>query len=261
MNNLETAFYKAITDLQSFLDRLVLVGGWVPYIYKTYVWKDIIVTPRFTTDVDFGIPNNCKTSGKSIYQILSELQYPERHLKMDRLFPVVPQIQVGNNVPAVPLEFLCDHSFNMKRVLKLVGPEIQVNSLHHFDVVLSEIQIIPIPVRNVSIALRIPSEPIFVFHKLITFQLRDTTAKAAKDLYYAYYMLRYSPHVNGVLGRIHTYHTKPEWNMVQKGLRKFFDAEDSAGPMMIEQEFGPDSLTTNLRKHIFDTFRQLASPS
>lgn len=257
MNNFEQALYKALTDLKSFLLQLVLVGGWVPHVYQKWVWKDIIVAPHFTTDVDFGVPSNCKATGQNIYQTLSGLHYPERHLRMDRLTPVVPQIKTGKDAPAIPLEFLCDQMQNIEAIKKFIGPEIQINALPHFDLLLSDLVTVPIQIRNNTLQLRIPSESIFILHKLITFQLRDTTSKAAKDLYYVYYMLRFSPHMQEIVQAMRGYHSKPEWKMVKAGLQKYFADEDSEGPILVEREFGTDSLINNLRRHILETFKQL----
>lgn len=257
MNELEAALYKAITDMRPYLSQLVLVGGWVPYVYKKFIWKNIIASPQHTTDVDFGIPSDCKASKKSVYDTLSQLRYPERHLQMDRLFPIVPQIQTGNAAPQVPLEFLCDSSHDLSKIKKLLGPQIQLNALQYFDVLLSDTLIVAIKMKNIMIDLRIPSESIFVFHKLITYQLREAPSKAAKDLYYAYYMLRYSPHANQILQNIQGYHSKAEWKMVKKGLQRYFNDAASAGVLMVEREFGPDPLIANLRQHILQTFQKI----
>ena len=32
---------KVINDLSDFMPYLVIVGGWVPYIYAKYVWKNV----------------------------------------------------------------------------------------------------------------------------------------------------------------------------------------------------------------------------
>lgn len=259
MNDLEAAFYKALRDLRPFLKQLILVGGWVPYVYQTCVWKNIIVTPQWTTDVDFGISKASRGSGQSVYHTLSKLKYPERHVRMDRLYPVIPQIQMKKRGPAIPLEFLCDRSLDMREATQLVGPQIHINALPYFDVVLSDTQTVPITTQKLSLKLRIPAEAIFIFHKLMTFQLRDTKDKAAKDLYYAYYMLRYSPNGGAVRTALRAYRSRPQWTMVRKGLRKFFGTVNSAGPWMVEHEFGPDSLIINLRQHILDTFRQVST--
>lgn len=257
MNELVLAFYKALRDLHPFLKQLVLVGGWVPYVYKTFVWNDIIAMPQFTTDVDFGIPQGCQRSDQSVYQTLSKLHYPERHLRMGRLYPVIPQIQLREKGPAIPIEFLCDVSLDMTEAIQLIGPQIQINALPYFDVVTSEISTIPIKTGSVPLKLKVPTESAFVFHKLITFQLRETPAKAAKDLYYAYYMLRYSPNIGRMLEDMQRHRLGPHWDLVCGGLRTAFASVDAPGPRMVEQEFGPDSLVSDLRQHILDTFLQL----
>ena len=47
--NLEKTLLKVIDDLAPFLDSLVLVGGWVPFLYRNYLWKEEIEKPVYTT--------------------------------------------------------------------------------------------------------------------------------------------------------------------------------------------------------------------
>jgi len=51
----EKLLVKVINDLADFLPYLVLVGGWVPYIYAKYVWKNVPNLTVTTTDIDFGV--------------------------------------------------------------------------------------------------------------------------------------------------------------------------------------------------------------
>jgi len=37
----EKLLIKVIDDLAAFLPYLVLVGGWVPYVYAKYIWKNV----------------------------------------------------------------------------------------------------------------------------------------------------------------------------------------------------------------------------
>lgn len=91
LEELEQLFFKVISDLEEFLPYLVIVGGWVPYLYVKYLWNNLSVYPVTTTDIDFGFSESDKVPSvkESIYSRLSRLQYRERHLKMDRLFPKI----------------------------------------------------------------------------------------------------------------------------------------------------------------------------
>ena len=42
----EKLLVKVIDDLADFLPYLVLVGGWVPYIYARYIWKNVLIEKR-----------------------------------------------------------------------------------------------------------------------------------------------------------------------------------------------------------------------
>lgn len=98
---------------------------------------------------------------------------------------------------------------------------------------------------------------IFIFHKLITFQKRKNIQKIAKDVYYAYYMLRFSPNIQTILSDFKKYHNLPEWQLVAKGLSEHFSEPYSKGVLLVEREFGADSVVPDLRQHIFGTFEQL----
>ena len=67
----EKLLIKVLDDLADFLPYLVLVGGWVPFIYAKHIWpyrgnggipgsaptqRHYIPAVLTTTDVDFGVP-------------------------------------------------------------------------------------------------------------------------------------------------------------------------------------------------------------
>lgn len=51
----EKLLLKVIDDLNDFLPYLVLVGGWVPYVYAKYIWRDVPNVAVTTSDIDFGV--------------------------------------------------------------------------------------------------------------------------------------------------------------------------------------------------------------
>lgn len=108
MNKPADILFKTLSDLKDFLPNLVLVGGWVPYVYALYVWKGVAALPHYTTDVDMGIRPHPKKMPGTIYERLAKLRYPEKHVQMDRLFPIIPLIETQKGVVPAPLEFLCD---------------------------------------------------------------------------------------------------------------------------------------------------------
>lgn len=95
LKDLEQLFFKVIHDMEEYLPYLVLVGGWLPYLYAKYLWKNLSVYPVTTTDIDFGVLESDRAPlvSETIYSRFSRLQYRERHLKIGRLFPIVPMLE------------------------------------------------------------------------------------------------------------------------------------------------------------------------
>jgi len=89
-NAFENDFFGVLDDLYSYLPDLTLVGGWVPYLYAAYLWRDSQARPIFTSDVDWGLaPERVSNHKSTIFKTLSGLDYSERHLELGKLQPVV----------------------------------------------------------------------------------------------------------------------------------------------------------------------------
>ena len=105
MNNferLELLFFEVLEDLRNYLDDLTLVGGWLPYVYSRFLWNNLSVPPITTVDIDFGFNgSSTKKYSKTIFELLLSLDYKERHLQMDRMYPVVLYKQ-----GKIPIDFI-----------------------------------------------------------------------------------------------------------------------------------------------------------
>ena len=84
---IESVFFNVLEDIKDYLSDLTLVGGWMPYIYSNFLWKNFIRNPVTTADIDFGVDQFItRNYPKTIFETLSSLDYRERHLQMDRGF-------------------------------------------------------------------------------------------------------------------------------------------------------------------------------
>ena len=87
---IEAVFFRVLDDLEEYLVDLTLVGGWLSYVYPKFVCDNLNVNPVTTVDVDFGVSSGRpRVHKQTIFQILSSRDYTERHLSMDRMYPVV----------------------------------------------------------------------------------------------------------------------------------------------------------------------------
>jgi hypothetical protein len=253
-DKIESIFFNVLEDLKDYLSDLTLVGGWIPYIYSNFYWKNFIKNPVTTADIDFGVDQSItRNYPKTIFQTLSSLNYGERHLQMDRLFPVVL------NKEKIPVEFITYPSVNTNNIEKLVGKQIQINKIDKFEFLLRNR--IPIQVQtrktNKTYIINCPKPSAFLYHKGVVFIDRENKKKQAKDLYYMYFILRYAPDIDIIMEEISHYKKDEYFNNFIENLLSFFERITSPGILLIEQENGPDAYIDDLRQDIFERFNTL----
>ncbi|TRZ48761.1 hypothetical protein D4Q80_03180 [bacterium] len=250
----EKLLIKVIDDLADFLPYLVLVGGWVPYIYARYMWKDVPNMAVTTGDIDFGVGDHDFSGKDTVASRVLRLGYGERHVSMDRPYPFVPIVKDMVDGSKAEVEFITDPKVSRKVINKIVGQEIKINEIQHFSLLLGSVM----SVKMNGKSIQIPTESMFIFHKLLTFIDRENKAKLRKDLYYVYYMLRFSPTkaqlFDDVVGLIKK---RKEGKQVKDNLKEYFGSVDSKGPLFVEQENGPDDYIHDVRQDIFERFKGL----
>lgn len=255
VEKIESIFFKVLNDLKDYLEDLTLVGGWMPYVYSRFLWNNLVVKPITTADIDFGFGQaKTRVHPKTIFELLSPLDYTERHPKMDRLYPVV-LYKEGK----VPIDFITFPDIADSVIEKFVGSQININKIDKFDFLLKFR--IPINVKSkaqkTSYKIYCPKPSAFLYHKAATFIDRENEQKQAKDLHYVYFILRYASDIDVVFKEVAQYKKEGYFKNISKNLEKYFARVSSQGCLMVERENGPDEYVADLRRDIFDRFRRL----
>jgi hypothetical protein len=251
---IEAIFFSVLEDIHDYLPDLTLVGGWLPYIYTNFLWKTSVRNPVSTVDIDFGIDQSVtREYSKTIFETLSFLDYKERHLNMDRMFPVVLYKE------KIPVEFITYPSVDIKAIEKMLGRQIHINKIDKFDFLLKhQISInIQTKKKNKTYLINCPKPSTFLYNKGATFVDRENKEKQAKDLYYMYFILRYSPDIDLILQEISLYREEGYLMNVPDNINKFFERVSSQGCLLVEQENGPDEYISDVRQDIFNRFKRL----
>ena len=254
LEKIEAVFFNVLEDISDYLPDLTLVGGWMPYIYSNYLWKTTVRNSVTTVDIDFGVDQFItRDYSKTIFETLSSLDYKERHLKMDRMFPVV--LYKGK----IPVEFITYPAVDIKTIEKMLGQQIQINKIDKFDFLLKHRVSINIQAKKKKKAyfINCPKPSAFLYHKGATFIDRENKEKQAKDLYYMYFILRYAPDIDAILKEVSQYREKGYLTGVADNVNKFFERVSSQGCLLVEQENGPDEFIHDVRQDIFDRFKGL----
>jgi len=254
IKRLELLFFEVLQDLKDYLDDLTLVGGWLSYVYSKFLWHNLEAQAVTTVDIDFGFGGSkTKPHSKTIFEVLSSLNYKERHLRIGKMYPVVLYKQ-----GEIPIDFITSPKTKDKLVKELVGRQIVINKIDKFDFLLENR--IPIRVRTerkkTSYKVQCPKPSAFLYHKGATFIDREGEFKQGKDLYYMYFILRYTPNLDIVLSEVAEYKKKGHFIGISKNIKKYFERKTSQGCLMIEKENGPDEYLDDLRQDIFERFNE-----
>lgn len=251
----EDIFFRVLDDLNEYLSDLTLVGGWLSYVYARFLWNNLNVNPVTTVDVDFGISKNKpKIYQKTIFQILSNLDYTERHVNMDRMYPVI-LFKEGK----VRIDFISPLDISNDVVEQLVGVQMSVSRLGDFEFVLQHRMLLDLKdsKNKKSYSIFCPKPAAFVYHKSATFVEREDELKQAKDLSYIYFVLRYAPDVDAVLDEVQQFYKAGHLPQAENNLQKYFERKSSRGCLMVEKENGPDAFLEDIREDIFERFSAL----
>ncbi len=186
----ELLFFEVINDLREYLEDLVVVGGWLAFLYSRFLWRNVSVEPITTVDIDLGLGEKSnKKYLSNIYQVLSKLDYEQHHTSIGKMYPVV-----FYKKGIIPVEFIVDSSVNNKKLNNVLGIQVNVSKVEKFDFLLHNTILLKIrrgkPINTYFI--KCPKPSAFLYHKGATFADRDDKTKQAKDLYYMYFILRYT---------------------------------------------------------------------
>jgi hypothetical protein len=191
-----TAPEKALSDtlaaLGDSLKNLVLVGGWLPFIYAQYVWRMSAVDIPQTTDIDLGV----REAGIGRYPSTVFEKLQKAGLTAQRLHPnedTPLQFVYKRGKSAVRVEFLTsDHTSDDTRA-RFLGKDLAWSRLAAFDVILDGAQPQWLELGGRSFQVNIPPAARFFFHKALIFEARDNDYKKGKDLYTFWWGLRFAP--------------------------------------------------------------------
>lgn len=123
--------HKLLLALEPYLDTLVLVGGWVPYLYRHLPWAGRAQhAPLHTSDIDLALPSQLAGKEPSLSECLERggfgvvfsvgkhppvMYFQEERWGLDKLAPVYAELLV----PHIGRE--TDRSGKSRTVVELEG--------------------------------------------------------------------------------------------------------------------------------------------
>lgn len=105
--------------------------------------------------------------------------------------------------------------------------------------------------------LRCPTPAAFVCHKCATCTDRDDRQKMAKDLYYAYFVLRHAPDAAALGVEMAGYKTTAAHRKAVANIKEYFGREGAPGCALVSGEYGADPYIDDLAGDIRSRFNRL----
>lgn len=177
---------KAMQVLEPYLDEIVLVGGWVPLLYRRYGYMSSPHPLLRTIDIDIVVPGRVEDRGRpTIDQLLSRAGYePRVHPSDDAL------VKYELASPVTEIEFLTPEIGRPGRATRRVQQGLTAQALRYLQILLENTVKISIDDTvcgsDISLTVTVPSPGAFIYQKGLTLSpgSRRETYKLAKDLYY-----------------------------------------------------------------------------
>ncbi len=174
---------EVLTPIKTYLPDIVLVGGWVPllnnFYNSSYIYDGL---PVMTKDVDFVCPHSLPVKEKEVDDLLIKAGF-ESHLSGDNVPPVCKYIKKET----IEVEFLTPmRGSGFERNIN-VQKKLSAQSLRYLEILLDHTAVIEI--SETDIKVKTPELSAFIYQKGLSFPLRTSEMKKAKDLYYIYQIL------------------------------------------------------------------------
>jgi len=179
---------KAMEVLAPYLDEIVIVGGWVPFLYNRYGQMSSPHPLLRTMDIDVVVPRRVKERGRlTIDELLLRAGYEARIYGSD-----VPVVKYELASPVTEIEFITPEIGKPGKAVLTVQRGLTAQALRYVQILLENTKKIKISDTmygsDISLVVTVPLPGAFIYQKGLTLSpgSHRSSAKVDKDLYYIF---------------------------------------------------------------------------
>ena len=185
--------FKTLWILRDYLPEIVVGGGWTPFLYYRYLFKDTDRDPIFTRDIDLLVKPKVPVIGSLTIDQLLEKERFKAVFKSRDTPPVIHYEGEFEGEP-VEIEFLTDQVGSDSDLVKRVQPDLHAEALRFISIVIEntiELMISGKDLQGMSgqLSVKVPTPAAYIFHKGLIYRRRQDPRKGDKDLYYIFDLL------------------------------------------------------------------------
>ncbi len=192
-DRLARGLFKTLGVLREYLPEIVVGGGWAPFLYYRYLFRDCKREPIFTKNIDLMVRPKVPVIGhKTIDRALLEAGL-ETVFKSTDNPPLIHYEGLIDGVD-VEIEFLTELTGSETDLVKKVQPDLHAEALRYISLVVENVTVltiddIPEAEDTNPMFVRVPTPAAYIFHKGLIYQRRRDPRKMYKDLYYIFDIL------------------------------------------------------------------------
>ena len=192
-DRLARGLFKTLGVLREYLPEIVVGGGWAPFLYHRYIFRDRKREPIFTRDIDLMVRPTVPVIGdKSIDKILLDAGLENKFKSNDN--PPVIHYEGKIDGVDVEIEFLTDLTGSETDAVKKVQPDLHAEALRYISLMVENvtqliIEDIPEAEGMGPMLVKVPTPAAYIFHKGMIYRRRRDQRKKYKDLYYIFDIL------------------------------------------------------------------------
>lgn len=238
LKKLEEGFFNTLTVLKDVLPEMVVVGGWCPYLYALHLWKKPIPDIPTTTDIDLGVlETGDRRFEKTVYDRLRSAGYALKRLYTKEETPV--EFIYKKKALKLKVDFITSFETSDDTLNRFLGSELACNRIDAFELLLKQTLTIPLKVESETLTVKVPRPEIFFYHKVITFVMRSADFKRDKDLFYAYFILKFHPDKKELLRRLADLKKDDYFHAFQQNIKEYLSDFSSPGYLILRPFLRP----------------------
>jgi len=255
------SLFRVLEVLSPYLDEIVIIGGWVPFLYNRYGEMPSRHPSLRTIDIDVVVPRHVEEGSRpTIDQLLSRAGY-KAHVSASE----VPVVKYELESPVTEIEFLTPEVGRPGEPAPVVQHGLTAQALRYLQILLENTRKIAIDDAvdglAINLAVNVPSPGAFVYQKGLTLSRgsRRPTAKISKDLYYIFSFLDSSGELRdsiaAEIGSLRARYHARWFRTFITNLNDYFPESDGKGPALVATQYGGQMPEDTFRNYTHRTFR------
>ena len=229
---MEKGFLDTLLAIEDSLDKIIIVGGWCPYLYAKYLWRKEIRNIPTTTDIDLGVlETGSRKFDRTIYDKLSAAGLAVERIYDNESQPI--EFVYKEKEIEMKVEFITSFETTDDTLNRFLGSELACNRIEAFEILLEGPARINIKHLGKNLPLNIPKPETFLYHKAITFVMRSGEAKRDKDLSYVYFILKFCPDPKALIEALTRYKKHELFKSFRQNLKKYLSDVSKPGYVML----------------------------